>query len=209
MVDTTNPRTKRTCACVETRGKIVLPDSGKLLDGRHKFHCFRSHFAPSRPRPSFKPDATEGATAVPYQELPRRNGKSLRERTLTSRFHDEEGVISAYDQHGERRHPQTSTVENTGRARLFTRSPRRRCSVSPIGGAVCDRPHVACVGPQNSPTMLPSSSTSMFSAAGTFGRPGIVMMAPVLATTKPAPAETPSSRTVIRKPSGAPSASAW
>ena len=52
--------------------------------------------------------------------------------------------------------------------------------------------------------MLPSSSTSMFSAAGTRGRPGIVMMAPVFATTKPAPALTVSSRTVMRKPSGAP-----
>ena len=38
--------------------------------------------------------------------------------------------------------------------------------------------------------MFPSSSTSIFSAAGTFGRPGIVMMSPVSATTNPAPADT-------------------
>ena len=35
--------------------------------------------------------------------------------------------------------------------------------------------------------MTPFSSTSIFSAAGIFGRPGMVMMSPVLATTKPAP----------------------
>ena len=45
----------------------------------------------------------------------------------------------------------------------------------------------------------------MFSAAGCFGKPGIVMMLPVSATTKPAPADTFTSRTVMRKPRGAPS----
>ena len=43
---------------------------------------------------------------------------------------------------------------------------------------------------QNSPLIRPSSSTSIFSAAGTFGKPGIVMMSPVRATRKPAPADT-------------------
>ncbi len=37
---------------------------------------------------------------------------------------------------------------------------------------------------------------------GTLGRPGMVMMSPVSATTKPAPALTLTSRTVMRKPSG-------
>ena len=43
--------------------------------------------------------------------------------------------------------------------------------------------------PQNSPTMLPSGFTAMCSAAGSFGSPGIVMMSPACATTKPAPAD--------------------
>ena len=45
-----------------------------------------------------------------------------------------------------------------------------------------------------------SGFTAMPSAAGTFGRPGIVMMSPAFATTKPAPAEPYTSLTVIRKP---------
>ena len=53
--------------------------------------------------------------------------------------------------------------------------------------------------------MFPSSSTSIFSAAGTLGSPGIVMMSPVSATTNPAPADTRSARTVISKSVGAPS----
>ena len=58
---------------------------------------------------------------------------------------------------------------------------------------------------QNRPLMRPFSSTSIFSAAGTRGRPGIVMMSPVSTTTKPAPAETFTFLTVTVKPSGAPS----
>ena len=50
--------------------------------------------------------------------------------------------------------------------------------------------HRAAAVPQNSPVMFPSSSTSIFSAAGTLGSPGIVMMSPVSATTNPAPADT-------------------
>ena len=53
--------------------------------------------------------------------------------------------------------------------------------------------------------MRPFSSTSIFSAAGVFGRPGMVMMSPVRATMKPAPALTRKLRTVTVKPSGAPS----
>ena len=44
----------------------------------------------------------------------------------------------------------------------------------------------------------------MCSEAGTFGRPGMVMISPVFTTMKPAPAETLTSRTVILKPRGAP-----
>src|SRR5699024_12141595 len=43
-------------------------------------------------------------------------------------------------------------------------------------------------------------------AAGSFGRPGIVMIAPVSATTKPAPIFGTRSRTCSRCPVGAPSA---
>ena len=45
---------------------------------------------------------------------------------------------------------------------------------------------------------------SIFSAAGCFGRPGIVRMLPVSATMKPAPALMRSSLTVMRKPVGRP-----
>ena len=51
---------------------------------------------------------------------------------------------------------------------------------------------------QNRPEMTPLSSTSMRSAAGDFGRPGIVMISPVSATMKPAPALTLRFRTVMR-----------
>ena len=53
--------------------------------------------------------------------------------------------------------------------------------------------------------MRPVSSTSIFSAAGTLGRPGMVMMSPVRATINPAPALTFRFRTVTVKPRGAPS----
>ena len=49
---------------------------------------------------------------------------------------------------------------------------------------------VTAVGFQNNPEMTPLSSISMLSAAGSLGRPGMVMMSPVYTTTKPAPAET-------------------
>lgn len=41
---------------------------------------------------------------------------------------------------------------------------------------------------QNRPEITPSSSMSMSAAAGTLGRPGMVVMSPASATTKPAPA---------------------
>ena len=45
----------------------------------------------------------------------------------------------------------------------------------------------------------------MSMAAGCLGRPGIVMIEPQITTTKPAPAESRTSRTFIVNPSGAPS----
>ena len=57
----------------------------------------------------------------------------------------------------------------------------------------------------NRPGIFPVSSTAMGAAAGPIGRPGMVMMSPVSATTKPAPADTFALRTVMRKPRGAPS----
>ena len=57
---------------------------------------------------------------------------------------------------------------------------------------------------QNRPVILPSASTSMFTAAGFLGRPGMVMMLPQMTTTKPAPAARRTSRTSMVKPVGAP-----
>ena len=58
---------------------------------------------------------------------------------------------------------------------------------------------------QKRPVMRPSSSQSMSMAAGCLGRPGIVMSAPQMTTTKPAPADRRTSRTLSGKSSGAPS----
>ena len=58
---------------------------------------------------------------------------------------------------------------------------------------------------QNSPVIFPFSSTSIFSAAGAFGSPGIVIISPVSATRNPAPALTFKFRTVTVNPLGAPS----
>src|SRR5437660_6178891 len=57
---------------------------------------------------------------------------------------------------------------------------------------------------QNSPTIRPSAPTSIESAAGTLGSPGMVMISPQIATTNSAPAESRTSRTVTVWPSGAP-----
>jgi hypothetical protein len=51
--------------------------------------------------------------------------------------------------------------------------------------------------PQNSPVIRPSLATSMLSAAGTLGRPGMVMISPHTATTNSAPAESRTSRTLM------------
>jgi len=49
------------------------------------------------------------------------------------------------------------------------------------------------------------SSTSILSAAGCSGSPGIVITVPVIATTKPAPADTYTSRIFTLNPEGLPS----
>ena len=54
------------------------------------------------------------------------------------------------------------------------------------------------------PLDLPASSKPMRSAAGTRGRPGMVLMSPQMAVTKPAPAASRTSRTGRTWPSGAP-----
>ena len=50
------------------------------------------------------------------------------------------------------------------------------------------------------PEIVPSASTSISTAIGRRGNPGIVNISPVNGTTNPAPAATRTSRTVIRKP---------
>ena len=54
------------------------------------------------------------------------------------------------------------------------------------------------------PETTPSSETSIRSAAGLFGIPGMVMMSPQRATTNPAPALIERSVTVRGKPFGRP-----
>src|SRR3989449_863487 len=58
---------------------------------------------------------------------------------------------------------------------------------------------------QKSPSIVPSGCTRIFSAAGVFDSPGMVMMSPASATTNPAPAEGRMSRTWSVNPLGAPS----
>ena len=53
--------------------------------------------------------------------------------------------------------------------------------------------------------MVPSSARSMRAADGSRGRPGMVIMSPQTTTTKPAPAESRTSRTCSSWPDGAPS----
>ena len=50
---------------------------------------------------------------------------------------------------------------------------------------------------QNNPTILPSGADVDESAAGTRGRPGMVMISPQIATTNSAPAESRTSRTLM------------
>src|SRR5205807_7076860 len=59
-------------------------------------------------------------------------------------------------------------------------------------------------GRQNRPMILPSAPTSMASAAGTLGSPGMVMTSPQIATTNSAPADSRTSRTFTTWSLGAP-----
>ncbi len=57
---------------------------------------------------------------------------------------------------------------------------------------------------QNNPSIWPSSLKRMFSAEGTRGRPGMVMISPQTTTPNPAPALSLTSRTETDCPVGAP-----
>ncbi len=58
--------------------------------------------------------------------------------------------------------------------------------------------------------MFPSASMSIFSPPGREGRPGIVRISPHSGVTKPAPADSRTSRIGTRKPVGRPlSAASW
>src|SRR5262249_31193417 len=84
----------------------------------------------------------------------------------------------------------------------------RAVSPSQSSAIVGSRVHLQSKPNQNSPTMRPSGPTSIESAAGPLGRPGMVMISPQIATTNSAPAESRTSRTVNTWPSGAPLVSA-
>jgi len=77
--------------------------------------------------------------------------------------------------------------EPAGNRTLAVRADRFRC----VAGG--DEIHG-----QKSPSIVPLGCTRIASAAGVLDRPGIVMMSPARATTKPAPADTYASRTVSR-----------
>ena len=55
------------------------------------------------------------------------------------------------------------------------------------------------------PVAVPSGATWIRAAAGTLGRPGMVTISPQITTTKPAPALTRTSVTVMLKSRGRPS----
>src|SRR5712691_1950593 len=69
---------------------------------------------------------------------------------------------------------------------------RFRRPAASAGGLVGKNVHA-----QNNPTIFPSGPTSMASAAGTLGRPGMVMISPQIATTNSAPADSRTSRTLM------------
>ena len=64
-------------------------------------------------------------------------------------------------------------------AQLFSVPPEHLKTTRTPGGIPPGVRFLLHVSSQNSPVMTPFSSTSMFSAAGTRGRPGMVMMSPV------------------------------
>src|SRR3954468_21532731 len=84
------------------------------------------------------------------------------------------------------------------RSHLLLRLQRLRESCSSYGLTSSSKSR------HDKPTIAPFADTDIPSAAGTLGSPGIVMMSPALATTKPAPADPYTSLIVIRKPVGFP-----
>src|SRR5437763_8326529 len=74
-----------------------------------------------------------------------------------------------------------------------------------LRSALCDHYAQCLAWHQKSPSIVPSGWTRIFSAAGVFESPGMVMMSPASATTNPAPAEGRMSRTCSVQPVGAPS----
>ena len=100
---------------------------------------------------------------------------------------------------------------------FFPQSPalggrHRRCA-APTGAAAPPRRQALSSAPSHAPTgqnkpgdAARPRSTSMLLAAGTRGRPGIVMMSPQIATTNSAPADSRTSRTAsdvaARRPLG-------
>jgi hypothetical protein len=70
-------------------------------------------------------------------------------------------------------------------APLFVRQPdaRARQALKNERAGRCTRSEMRLLR-QNRPVILPSAPTSMLSAAGTFGRPSMVMISPQIATTK-------------------------
>ena len=87
----------------------------------------------------------------------------------------------------------------TREKRLPAEHEQRLVAAAHAAGLAAGEDDADCVRhrSQNSPTILPSAPTSMASAAGTFGRPGIVMISPQIATTNSAPADSRTSRTLI------------
>ena len=105
---------------------------------------------------------------------------------MRGRFHESELVETA--PHPDPLHSPSKTGVNA----LTARGEReQKCR------ALLKNAHSPAPISQNNPTILPSVPTSIESAAGTLGRPGIVMTSPQIATTNSAPADSRTSRTGI------------
>src|SRR5690606_3738410 len=74
----------------------------------------------------------------------------------------------------------------------------------PDGGPARPRARRSGIRNQLRPSISPSSFRKIFSEAGFEGRPGMVMISPQMTTTKPAPAESLTSRIGTVWPVGAP-----
>ena len=89
--------------------------------------------------------------------------------------------------------------DGTREQRLSAEHEQRLVAAAHAAGLAAGEDDTDCVRRrcQNRPTILPSGPTSMESAEGTFGRPGMVMISPQIATTNSAPADSRTSRTLI------------